>query len=132
MLLNRKLPNSVSLDVYNSYNQAVIAGKKLVSVAGQKTTSIPFYISPFCTDKSKASLLQGNYLVGTISYAKDETGKRVDTYPFKFTPYEPPKKSASKSEKENKTKMEEYLDNLRDMKITLLSKLGNNFVYLLF
>lgn len=68
--------------------------------------------------------MSGQYLTGTISYAKDETGKKVDTYPFKFVPYEPGKKSSSKAEKD-KSKMEEYSEALRDLKNTYLAKLGN-------
>lgn len=51
MLLNRKLSNSFTLDVYGSYMQAITQGKKMVSVVGSKGALIPIYISPFLSDK---------------------------------------------------------------------------------
>lgn len=148
MLLNRKLSNSLSLDVYSSYANAITQGKKMVSAAGTKGTSVPIYISPFLSDKfvqtvvlqlffllhislfyrSKISSLQGQYLTGMITYAKDEFGKKVDVYPFKFIPHDPAKKFNNKTDKE-KTKMEEYNEALRDLKTSTLSKLGNCFEF---
>lgn len=76
--------------------------------------------------RSKISSLQGQYLTGMITYAKDEFGKKVDVYPFKFIPHDPAKKFNNKTDKE-KTKMEEYTEALRDLKTSTLSKLGNCF-----
>lgn len=122
MLVSRKLANSINLDVYSSYCQAITQQKKIVPQIVAKDMSLPIYISPFLNEKSKLPTMSGQYLTGTISYAKDETGKKVDTYPFKFVPFEPGKKSSSKAEKD-KSKMEEYSEALRDLKNTYLAKL---------
>lgn len=82
-------------------------------------------MSVVCLFRSKASLLQGNYLLGSITYAKDELGKKVDSYPFKFIPHESSKKAASKGDKD-KTKMEEYTEALRDLKTSHLAKMGKH------
>lgn len=81
---------------------------------------IKYYIR--ITFRSKVASITGQYFVGTITYAKDEFGKKVDTYPFKYIPVEPTKKPASKTDKD-KTKTEEYNEALRDLKTSYLGKL---------
>lgn len=70
----------------------------------------------------------GQYLSGTITYSKDEIGKKADVYPFKYVLPEPSKKnknSDSGQEKEKeKTKFEEYTEALRDLKVNWLGKMG--------
>lgn len=52
MLLNQKLPNTISLDVHSSHSLAVIGGKKS-GVVGPALSSatVPFYIAPLNVDK---------------------------------------------------------------------------------
>lgn len=65
---------------------------------------------------------------GTITYAKDEVGKKADTYPIKyFLSYNSsPKKTASNGGTDapsEKSKMDEYNDNLRDLGTIWIPKL---------
>lgn len=129
MLLNQKLANPITVDVYGSQSQALIGGKKMTSAilpTGKYT--LPLYIAPLPSDKlQKTGIgMQGQYLTGTIAFAKDEIGKKVDVYPFKYILMEPGKKntsSSSSSKTNEKTKWEEYEEAVRDVKISWLSRL---------
>lgn len=67
----------------------------------------------------------GQYLTGNITYAKDELGKKVDMYPFKYVLGEPGKKTkASGKDKKEKTKFEEYIEAVTEAEIDWLGKLG--------
>lgn len=70
------------------------------------------------------------YLSGTITYAKDEIGKKVDVYPIKYflSDISSPKKTGSNGGGApvlEKAKKEEYNDALRDLSINWISKLGS-------
>ena len=51
LLLQQKLSTTITLDVYSSYSQAAIAGKKSNVSHGLHSTVMPFYIAPLPTDK---------------------------------------------------------------------------------
>lgn len=51
MLLNQKLSTAITLDVYNSYSQAVVGGKKAGVGHGLHSVTIPLYIAPLAADK---------------------------------------------------------------------------------
>lgn len=82
---------------------------------------------PFFLRLSKGASL-GAYLQGSITFCKDEIGKKVDIHQFKFVLSEPPKKPISQmnknNDKEKGTKWDEYNEALRDLKCNWLAKLG--------
>jgi tripeptidyl-peptidase-2 len=81
---------------------------------------------------SKGATL-GSYLQGTITFCKDEIGKKVDVYTFKFVLSEPAKKSVNQNNKVDKeltTKWHEYKKAMRDLKCSWLAKLGEYFFFL--
>jgi hypothetical protein len=52
VLLHRKLPSSLSLDVYSSWSNALVGGKKMVSpVTLPKGSITPLFIAPLPDDK---------------------------------------------------------------------------------
>lgn len=70
----------------------------------------------------------GSYLQGTLTFCKDDIGKKVDSHVFKYIISEPAKKNVSptpKSEKEKTTKWGEYQEAIRDIKCNYLAKFGN-------
>lgn len=70
----------------------------------------------------------GSYLQGTLTFSKDEIGKKVDSHIFKYIISEPAKKNSSpatKTEKEKTTKWDEYQEAIRDLKCNYLAKFGN-------
>ncbi|XP_065343517.1 tripeptidyl-peptidase 2 isoform X3 [Cloeon dipterum] len=144
LLLAQKLPSTLTLDVYTSHSQALIAGKKAQPIVLAPGTTQPIYITPLPNEKSLKGATMGQYLSGTISYAKDEIGKKVDLYSFRYIlPPEPPRKqssngskvamavctsSSSDSKESNKekerSKADDFKDALRDTKISWMAKIG--------
>ncbi|XP_066157913.1 tripeptidyl-peptidase 2 isoform X2 [Euwallacea fornicatus] len=130
LLLQQKLANPIPMDVYLSYSQALIGGKKAgVTHNSNPHTVVPLYIAPLLPDKFPIkSNNPAHYLSGTITYAKDEVGKKVDAYPVKyFLPdNSSPKKAGingGTNSASDRTKLDEYNDNLRDLNTVWISKL---------
>ncbi|KAL1492743.1 hypothetical protein ABEB36_010950 [Hypothenemus hampei] len=129
LLLQQKLTNVVAMDVYLSYTQALIGGKKAgVTHNSNPYAILPLYIAPLAADKFPVkSNNAAHYLTGTITYAKDEIGKKVSTYPFKYilSDNSSPKKltTTTTNGTQEKTKTEEFNDTLRDLKTSGISKL---------
>ena len=90
----------------------------MIIISLTQTRIIKFII--FLLRLNLKSVSSAQYLTGNITYAKDELGNRSDIYPIKYFFHE--KKHNCKGDKE-KTK-EEYKDNLRELKIQWLTKLG--------
>lgn len=125
MLLTQKLGTQVNLDIYASQSQALVGGKKMVSASIPPGHTMPFYISPLSNESKlfKGATL-GSYLQGTITFCKDEIGKKVDCHSFKYVLCEPPKKSNSNGKTDkDQSKWDEYNEALRDLKCNWLSKL---------
>ncbi|OXU24497.1 hypothetical protein TSAR_010597 [Trichomalopsis sarcophagae] len=131
ILLTQKISSQITLDVYVSQSQAIIGGKKMVAASVPPGHILPLYIAPL-TNESKISkgASLGSYLQGTITFCKDEIGKKVDVHPFKYVLSEPAKKPASqqnnKNDNNNKdktTKWDEYNEAMRDLQCTWLAKL---------
>ncbi|XP_017768276.1 PREDICTED: tripeptidyl-peptidase 2 [Nicrophorus vespilloides] len=125
LLLNQKMTSNITMDVYKTYSQAITNGKK-ASIGQSNRGPIPLYIAPLPTDKyTSKNNNMAHYLTGTVTYAKDELGKKTDVYTMKYVLGENNKKSSVKSSDKDKTKWEEYLDALRDVKVAWLAKLGD-------
>lgn len=69
---------------------------------------------------------QCSWLEGTITFAKDEPSRKVDTRKFQYILTEGPGvKKPNGAPKENKSKWNEYRDSVRDLALNMLPKLGN-------
>ncbi|XP_060515966.1 tripeptidyl-peptidase 2 [Cylas formicarius] len=131
LLLQQKLASSITMDVYLSYSQALIGGKKAgVTHNSNPYTNVPLYIAPLADKFQVKSNNPAHYLTGYITYSKDESGKKVDTYPIKYvlTDTSSPKKGGGSNGNVNnaqaeKSKLEEYNESLRDIQTSWISRL---------
>lgn len=129
LLVTFKLQNAINLEVFKSFNNAITQNKKITSsFILPANRSKAFYISPLQNEKiTKNSVLQSSYFEGNITFTKEEFGKKVDVHNFKyiFNEAASPKKPNGNSAKENKSKLEEYKEALRDFQNSMITKLGN-------
>ncbi|XP_050475739.1 tripeptidyl-peptidase 2 isoform X1 [Bombus huntii] len=139
-LLSHTLSNPISLDVYASQSQAIIGGKKMIAASVPPGHILPLYIAPLSNENNAenkvsrgAALGNVSYLQGTLTFCKDDNGRKVDFHTFKYILSEPNKKSSSSSSsnspyhssnKEKTTKWDEYNEALRDFKCSWLTKLA--------
>ncbi len=70
LMLMSKLTNSVSMDVYGSFDQASTGGKKVTNFALSKGVATPVYVTSLNGDKYLKNYTQGQYLQGTMTIAK--------------------------------------------------------------
>ncbi|CAG9855173.1 unnamed protein product [Phyllotreta striolata] len=126
ILLSQKLNANINMDTYLSYTQALLGGKKAgVTNCSNIHTPIPLYIAPLASDKySLKSNNTAHYLTGTVTYAKDEYGKKADVYPFKYILFDfSQKKSSNGSGNSEKTKLDECKEAIRDIRTQFLAKM---------
>ncbi|RDD39583.1 Tripeptidyl-peptidase 2 [Trichoplax sp. H2] len=82
VLLEHKLANSVSLDVYSSQLKALSGGSKISNNYWlNKNNTAVLYFAPLDDDKLPKGAKPGMYLTGTISYSS--SGKSLN-YPFTY------------------------------------------------
>lgn len=128
VLLSQKLPSTISLDVYNSHSQAIIGDKKASFGHSLISCTVPLYIAALPADKFSSKVNNfAHFLTGTVTYAKDDNGKRVDGYQIKYVLNENAKKPSKPVDKD-KSKVDEYKEALRDLKTAWLAKLDVNTV----
>ncbi|CAH1153592.1 unnamed protein product [Phaedon cochleariae] len=127
LLLYQKLNNSITLDVYLSYSQALVAGKKAgVTYNSNPHVPIPLYIGTLAPDKfSPKSNNPAHYLSGTITYTRDENGKKADVYEIKYflTDNITKKSPLLNGPNSDKTKLDEYNEAIRDLRTQWLPRL---------
>ena len=56
----------------------------MTSVTIHPGSVIPIYVTPPATEKYCKGATLGQYLQGSATFAKDECGKKVDVYNFKY------------------------------------------------
>ncbi|KAK2181249.1 hypothetical protein NP493_405g05002 [Ridgeia piscesae] len=142
VLLHHKLNNSISLTIYSSHAQALTGGQRFLVKNLAAGTICPVYVAAVPDDKLPKGVTANHYMTGTMTFAKDENGKKSDTYPFMYVLADQPKKakpsnstnslssgsvasinSSSNNVNVEKTKEQEYEEALRDLKITWMAKL---------
>ena len=84
MAIASKLSSPLTIDIYASQAQALISGKKCSGLNINKGASVPIFLtSPSVNEKYTKHAGVGQYLQGTITFAKDEAGKKSDVYPIR-------------------------------------------------
>lgn len=125
--VSSKLSTPLTLEVYSSAAKAQVGGSKCGTVVVVPGKASPVYVAPLNTDKQSKGASLGQYLSGTATFAKDEAGKKADTYTFKYILPEGSKKKDKTKDKDAKKKPEDlaaYEEAIRDCKITWLTKLS--------
>ncbi|XP_037944687.1 tripeptidyl-peptidase 2 isoform X2 [Teleopsis dalmanni] len=86
IVVEYKLPNTITVDLYDQYNQGLINGRKYSTGIIRPNQDKVLYVGLVSQDKlSKLSLPPNcSYLHGTIHFAKDETVRRVDSYGYSY------------------------------------------------
>lgn len=81
-----KLPNSLNLEVYDHYNQAVTMGRKFNYCTVKQDCPKVLYVSPLTQEKLSKANLPNNcaWLGGNITLAKDEMGRKADVQEFTY------------------------------------------------
>lgn len=127
MQVSFKLANALNLDIYKTFNNAIVANnKKITSLPMIASITKPVYIAPIAADKvTKNAVAQSSWFEGQIIFAKDEMGRKVDTYNFQYILTEGPavKKPNGATPKEAKSKLDEYKEGLRDYQCQMIGKL---------
>ncbi|XP_031554866.1 tripeptidyl-peptidase 2-like [Actinia tenebrosa] len=125
VLIETKLTLTVSLDVHQSHLAAMTGGSKGNGVSMGKGSKVPFFVSPLPDEKLPKGVKSGHILRGTITYFKNEPGKKVDNYPIEYiVPISPSKSNKSNNNKQEKEPAQQLEEEIRDLKISYLSKLG--------
>ncbi|XP_064639092.1 tripeptidyl-peptidase 2-like isoform X2 [Lineus longissimus] len=138
LVLYHKLSSAITLDVYSCQAQALVGGRKFTTHGLAHRKICPLFIAPLADDKlpKYVPVSTGSYLTGTISYAKDDLAKKAATYPFTYVITEPSKKNnkngKEKSKEKEHTKEEEFIEAMRDMKVTWITKMMLSIIYMSF
>ncbi|CAK1602567.1 unnamed protein product [Parnassius mnemosyne] len=116
--LQQRLPQPIALDVYCEHAQALTGGKKFTSASLASGNLLPLYFASVPADKlSRSGLTVGQTLSGTVTFAKDELGRRADVYALRLAPCEPPRRAPAPR------RTEDYADAHRDLAASWLPKL---------
>lgn len=125
-----KLASALNLDIYKSFNNAVIGNnKKIMSLPMVASTTKSIYIAPITAEKvTKNAIPQSSWFEGQIIFAKDELGRKVDTHNFQYILTEGPaiKKPNGGTPKEAKSKSDEYKEGLRDYQCQMIAKMESD------
>ncbi|XP_035787655.1 tripeptidyl-peptidase 2-like [Anopheles albimanus] len=101
LIVNFKLPSSLSVDVHKSYNQVFTCSKKLTNCLLPAGACRPIYLAPIGNEKlQKASIPPYcSWLEGSITYAKEDIVRKCFSHCFKYilTEGPPVKKSTGSS-----------------------------------
>ncbi|KFM79321.1 Tripeptidyl-peptidase 2, partial [Stegodyphus mimosarum] len=120
MLICVKMQSSISVDIYDKHSQALINGKKINYQVLSPGTTVPLFLTPVANDKLPKNVAAGHYLLGSMTFMKDDNAKKVDVYPIRYIIPELPKKASSPKrvgEKE-KSMVEEFTEEVKQLKLT--------------
>uniref|UniRef100_A0A2A4JXG6 Uncharacterized protein n=1 Tax=Heliothis virescens TaxID=7102 RepID=A0A2A4JXG6_HELVI len=123
-IIQQRLQQPITLDVYCSPSLAITGGKKFTSGPLPSGHILPVYFTPVPADKiSRSNLSIGQTLSGSVTFAKDELGRKVDTYGVSYLPCEPAKRSQPNRDKDKPKPHDDYMDAVKDFTTNWLAKL---------
>lgn len=80
---------------------------------------------------SRSNLTVGQTLSGSVTFAKDELGRKVNSYALTYVACEAPRRASSPRDKDKPARAphDDYMDALKDFTTGWLAKLGQCHVY---
>ncbi|XP_026317866.1 tripeptidyl-peptidase 2 isoform X2 [Hyposmocoma kahamanoa] len=123
VIIQQRLSSPITVDIYASHPLALTGGKKFGSAALPSGSLLPVYFAAVPADKVGRTLTVGQALTGTVTFAKDEFGRKVDTYPLYYYVCEPPKRPSTNKDKEKTKPHEDYLEAVKEFTTSWLGKL---------
>ncbi|XP_059046932.1 tripeptidyl-peptidase 2 [Achroia grisella] len=123
VLVQQRLPQPITLDVYCSHLQALTGGKKFVSASLSNGNVLPLYIAALPADKlARSTLSVGQNLTGTLTLARDELGRRVDARALHYAACEAPRRPPPR-DRDRARPADDYSDACKDFATGWLPKL---------
>ncbi|CAH2050950.1 unnamed protein product, partial [Iphiclides podalirius] len=117
VVVQQRLPQPITLDVFASHSQAVVGGKKFSPSPLAGGALLPLYIAPPPAEKvGRGQLCVGHTLSGTVSFAREEGARRVAVYSLRLAPCEPPRRQPAR-------RHDDYADAHKDLAATWMAKL---------
>jgi len=140
LCIQKKLTPAVNLDVYAQHRQAMIGGSKATSMTLKPDGITPLYIAPVADDKLPKGAQAGQYLLGSITFAKSELSKKADVRQFTYTLIDSPSSKSNKGSKKSKksnqsasdsqsTPEEKCREEERDLKISWITQHNRMDIY---
>lgn len=123
ILVAFKLASSPVLDVFDKHSHAMVNGKKISCINLSPASTVPLFLAPLSSDRIPKGCLPGHYLLGTMTFFKDEVIKKADVHIIKYIIPELVKKSSSKSVEKEKDLEEEFNEEIQQLKINWITKL---------
>lgn len=140
LCVQHKLSPALNLDVYSKHRAAIVGGSKLTSMFVRPGDTTPLFITPLPNDKLPKNAAAGQYLLGTVSFAKAELAKKADVRTFTYTLIDQPTTKAGKNGKKSGKKSAQTGNNQsppekkceeeeRDLKISWISQHSRMDIY---
>ena len=128
--VQHKLQSNVSLNVYESYQNAITDGKKFSAQTLRPNTLCPIYVTSLTELPKGLTASSGSFFTGHITYTKDENRKKVEQYVFKYVVDSEPAKKSPKDSKNGdsneKAVDDQYSEALNELKISWVAKYGSD------
>ncbi|CAH0592745.1 unnamed protein product [Chrysodeixis includens] len=119
--IQQRLQQPITLDVYCSQPMAITGGKKFSSCSLSNGQLLPLYFTTVPSDKvSRSQVSAGQALSGALTFAKDELGRKVDSYALHV---QLPEHKRAPAPKDKPRPNDDYMDALKDFATGWLAKL---------
>ncbi|XP_050669652.1 tripeptidyl-peptidase 2 [Leptidea sinapis] len=127
LVVQQRLSQPITLDAYCDQPNALTGGKKFATATLNNNSLLPVYFTPVPADKvSRSNVTIGQTLTGSVTFAKDELGRRVDSYPLQCVVCEPPRRRDARDRDRERDKarlFDDYLEAVKDLAATWMPKL---------
>uniref|UniRef100_UPI00358EC262 tripeptidyl-peptidase 2 isoform X3 n=1 Tax=Myxine glutinosa TaxID=7769 RepID=UPI00358EC262 len=123
--VSHKLSTALSLELYSSHAQALLAKIKFGSIQLSAGNSQTLFITALHDDKIPKGAGPGCYITGNLTLSKSELGKKAELFHVFYHLIAPPNKNKNlnKDREKKQDTQEDFTEALRDLKISWMLKL---------